>query len=265
MDDERLIERIEAAAREGAKAGIQESLKGNLKKGNSIFGAMAIKVIVFAIVIVAALVVVKKVLPFSDLKDQFSKEEDVEGHDMTLENNGFLGYTVADFSEVILGDSSQLKKLEVYSQDMSQVVELTEAGLGKIKAFTKSKFYTYHGTAIYTVDLGELDKDSIELDEENQMVILKIPHAKYEINIPLDKMEIGDTQKGLLAFGELSANDEESQKLYAEAKKHMETKLEEDNIQEKADRMAKLSVWEIYQPLITGVAKGYVLEVQFVE
>lgn len=109
-----------------------------------------------------------------------------------------------------MGDSSQLKKLEVFSQDMSEMVELTKAGLAKIKLFSKSKYYTYHGIATYTVDLGKLTNNCILLDEENQTVILKIPHAAMEIDIPLEEMEIGDTQKGLLAFGELSMNDDES-------------------------------------------------------
>ena len=141
----------------------------------------------------------------------------------------------------------------------------TKAGLAKIKLFSKSKYYTYHGIATYTVDLGKLTNNCILLDEENQTVILKIPHAAMEIDIPLEEMEIGDTQKGLLAFGELSMNDDESKKLYSEAKKRMEEKLDADNIQEKADRMAKLSVWEIYQPMVAGVANGYALDVQFID
>lgn len=63
-----------------------------------------------------------------------------------------------------MGDSSQLKKLEVFSQDMSEMVELTKAGLAKIKLFSKSKYYTYHGIATYTVDLGKLTNNCILLD-----------------------------------------------------------------------------------------------------
>ena len=37
----------------------------------------------------------------------------------------------------------------------------------------------------------------------------------------------------------------------------MEEKLDADNIQEKADRMAKLSVWEIYQPMVAGGSVKY--------
>lgn len=261
--DEQLVEKIAQAARQGAKEGAEEVLK-NKKVGNGISVFWMKKILLAGIIIVIA-IGISHFNPFQGLRSQFSKEENVEGHDLTLENNGFFGYTVADFAEVILGDSEQLKKLEVYSQDMSEIVEFTQAGLGKIKLFSKSKYYTYHGIAIYTVDLGELNENSIALDEEHQTVILKIPHTMVEVDVPMEKMEIGDTQKGVLAFGDLSANDEQMKQLTTEAKKHMEDKLVEDNIQEKADRMAKLSVWEIYQPLVAGVARGYALEVQLAE
>ena len=43
----------------------------------------------------------------------------------------------------------------------------------------------------------------------------------------------------------------------------MQKKLDEDNVAAIADRFAKLSVWELYNPIIKGVAKEYSLEVVF--
>ena len=42
-----------------------------------------------------------------------------------------------------------------------------------------------------------------------------------------------------------------------------EEKLALDNVLQTADRFAKLSVWEIYSPIIKSVAKDYTLEVVF--
>ena len=39
--------------------------------------------------------------------------------------------------------------------------------------------------------------------------------------------------------------------------------LNADNVLATADRFAKLSVWEMYSPIIKGVAKDYSLEVEF--
>ena len=87
-------------------------------------------------------------------KSFFSRETAVEDHDLTLENHGVFGYKVADFAEAVLGKEKELRKLEVYSREVSDVATLTEAGLFKIKAFSKYQYITYHGTATYTVDLS---------------------------------------------------------------------------------------------------------------
>lgn len=263
--DEALIERIENAAREGAKEGAKEATKGIRRVGLGITGGI-LKKVIFLVIIVAVLgVAITKFNPFPNLREQFSREKAAEEHDIVFEDDGFFGYKAADFAEVILGDSDKLKKLEVFSQDMSQMVELKKAGLAKIKLFSKSKFYTYHGTAIYTVNLAKLDKDSIEVDEETKTVILKIPHPEANVSVLADKIEIGDTQKGVLAIGNLNATDEERKQLSVEAKKHMEEKIKKENVQETADRMAKLSVWEVYQPMIKSMGGGYTLEVEVVE
>lgn len=264
---EEFAKQVADAAREGAKQGIQES--GVLLNKSGI-KSKGINLIISGVILLAIVLMVIIVLPklnvMNTIGNLFGREADVEDHDMTFENNGFFGYTVADFEEVILGDSSKLKKLEVYSQEMSQMVQFTEAGLGKLKVFTKSKYYTYHGTAIYTVDLGKLGKDSIQLDEEKLTVVLTIPHTEMTtLDIPQDKMEIGDTQKGILAFGDLSMTDEQSKKIMAEAREDMTKKLEDDKVQEQADKIAKLTVWELYQPLITKMAPGYSLNVEFQE
>jgi hypothetical protein len=43
----------------------------------------------------------------------------------------------------------------------------------------------------------------------------------------------------------------------------MQEKLDTSNVLDNADRFAILSVWEMYSPIIKGVAKDYSLEVVF--
>ena len=103
-------------------------------------------------------------------KALFTTETAVEDHDLTLINHRIFGYKVADFADAILGDEEQLKKLEVYSREVSDVATLTQAGLFKLKAFSKYQYITYNGKAIYTVDLSGLSADDITLDEETKVV-----------------------------------------------------------------------------------------------
>ena len=197
------------------------------------------------------------------LKDIVSRDVPVEERDLTLENHGILGYTAADFQEAILGDSEQLKKLEVFETEVSDAVQLTNTGLANLKVFTKTQLLTYKGTATYTVDLGELSKDDITLDEEKMTVHIKIPDAELEpININENDIEFGDVERGLLGIGKMSMTPEQQQEVQSEARNKMMEKLEADNTAEEAERFAKLSVWEIYQPIINQVTSGYSLEVE---
>lgn len=194
----------------------------------------------------------------------FHFSDPAESHDMVVEDNGIFGYTAADFEEAILGDSSKLKKLEVFKQEVSDVATATDTGFMNWGVFTKTKLITYHGTVVYTVDLANLKKSDIQFNEEEKIITLYIPHAKQEeINIPEDQIQFGDTQGGLLAFGDLKLTPEQTAQIQAGARAKMQEKLDSQNVLETADRFAKLSVWEMYSPIIKGVAKDYSLEVEF--
>ena len=128
----------------------------------------------------------------------------------------------------------------------------------------KGDVITYHGTAVYTVDLSKLSRDNITLDEEKQVVTLRIPHAQQEkINIPSDEITFGDVKKGILALGNMNVTPEDMAKVQTEAAKKMEEQLKNSHVIDEADRFAKMSVWEIYQPMVNKVTTGYSLEVLF--
>ena len=244
--------KVEKAASKGAG-------KGGLK--NSLLSTLPTLILVALL----AFLVIPKVNSLHDsLSNLFTVDAPVEDHDMTLENHGIFGHTVADFEEAILGDSEKLKKLEVYKQELSDAGTITNTGLFNLGMFTKNQVITYNGTVVYTVDLSKLSKSDIVFDEEEKMITLKIPHAEQEeINIPEDRIQFSDPEKGLLAFGDIKATPEQIMEVQAGARQKMQEKLEADKVLEIADRFAKLSVWEMYSPIIKGVAKDYSLQVEF--
>lgn len=251
-NEEELLKKVEKAAEKGAS-------KGNIKSG------LISSIPTIAIICILAFLIVPKVFALNDgLKSFFKVDEPVENHDMTIENNGIFGYTAADFEEAILGDSEKLKKLEVYKQEVSDASTITDTGLLNWGVFTKNQLITYYGSVVYTVDLSNLKSSDIIFNEEEKMITLKIPHAvQEEINIPEDKIQFGSTTGGLLAFGDIKMTAEQASKVQAGAREKMQEKLKEQNVLETADRFAKLSVWEMYSPLVKSVAKDYSLEVEF--
>lgn len=252
------LAKVEEAAREGAR-------QGSKGAGRGISPFELLKTFILIALIAGVGFMVYRFNNFTgNLKDIVSREVPVEERDLTLENHGILGYTAADFQDAILGDSQQLKKLEVYSTEISEAATLVDTGLANLKVFTKTQLFNYKGTVTYTVDLGGLSKEDISLDEEGMKVHLKIPHAvQEEININENDIELGDVDRGLLGIGEISMTPEEQQKLQSEARNKMQEKLDEENVIAEADRFAKMSVWEIYQPIIDKVTTGYSLEVEF--
>lgn len=194
----------------------------------------------------------------------FTTETAVEDHDFTLVNHRIFGYKAADFAEAVLGDEEQLKKLEVYSREVSDVATITQAGLFKIKAFSKYQLITYNGTAVYTVDLSGLSEEDITLDEETKTVTMKVPEPQLEpVNIPSESIQFGDVETEALAFGDIKLTPEQQAEVETQAKERILKKLEAENVAEDAKAAAEHSLWEIFQPMISNLSPKYTLKVEF--
>jgi len=252
FNEKEFLKKVEAAAAKGARKGRFSRSLLNL---------------VPALILIGLFVafVLPQIRNFNfGLQNIFHLDDPADMHDLVLENDGILGYTAADFEEAILGDQEKLKKLEVLCQEISDVSTVTETGLFNWSVLSKTKLITYNGTAVYTVDLSKLGRSDIVFDNEEKIITIKIPHAELEpLNIPEDRIQFGDTQGGLLAFGELKLTPEQTAQVQAGAREKMMQKLQDDNVQETADRFAILCVWELYSPIVKGVAKNYSLEVVF--
>lgn len=273
MEDTELIARIERAARDGAREGVLEELKQlptEKASGARVVTRFATKLVILIILIALAAFLISSILPalnpFNKIKEQLGFENPALNHDLVISDSGLLGYTAADFADAILSDQKQLKKIEVFSTEVSEATTITDAGLLKIKLFSKSQVITYNGTATYVVDLSGISRDDIELDKDTLTVKLYIPHAqRSSLDLPSDKVMFADAENGLLAIGKIKLSAEEQNQIRTEAENKMKEKLEEDNILDEADRFAKLTVWELFQPVIAEAGKGFTLEVDFRE
>ena len=175
INEKNLLESVEKAAFEGAKAGAKEGRKTSIvaKAG----GKLASRILVVLLVIAVAMALFPKINVLYKVKQELGFDKNVSGYDLTIDNNGIFGYTAADFAEVVLGDASKLKKIEVYEREVTDVATITNAGLLKIKLFSKSQDIKYSGVATYVVDMSYLGKNSFSVDEREHVVTMKIPHA----------------------------------------------------------------------------------------
>ena len=262
VNDKELLERIEKAAYDGAKAGAKSGSKPSIVAKAS--SAMLSKVLAVLLVVAVVMAIFPNINVLYKIKQGLGFDKDVSGYDLTIDNNGIFGYTAVDFAEVVLGKASQQKKIEVYEREVTDVATITDAGLLKVKLFSKHQQIQYNGVATYIVDLSQLTDSDFSVNEKKHVVTIKIPHAELK-DINVNKVEFGEIEGGALSFGKIKMTAEESQKIENEAKEKMVAKLDAENESEKADEFAKTTIWELFYPQIVKVSPGYSLEIAFKE
>ena len=166
--------------------------------------------------------------------------------------------------EAVLGTAQQQKKLVVFEQEISDIIKVEDKGKLPFNWSTKFQYVKYSGTASYTVDLSMLNEGNLTIDEEAKTLTISIPHAVQELDINEEETQADDTEKvGIFSIGDLKQSEEERNEVILEVKSNMEQKLKDQNTAEMADRMAILSVWEIYQPVVTKVSPEYTVVTEF--
>lgn len=176
----------------------------------------------------------------------------------------FLTHTDLDFKNVIVGKATEHQELIVMEQPLEVETTITKSGLGNLEIFSKMKNVKYTGKGQYTVNLSKIDNDHIDVDMDNKIVTIKIPHAiLQEVILDINNIEFEDTEKGLLAFGDLALTAEQQNEVEVSVKQTMTDTLNNKEFFDSADEFAKLKTWQIFQPLVSSVSNEFVVEMEF--
>lgn len=172
-----------------------------------------------------------------------------------------MGYSAIDFTNAILGEARQKQQLVVMEQDV-QVDSVISQALANLPIFAKTKTVHLNGVGVYTVDLGRVDIKHIGVDMERRIVTVTIPHAVLQyVNIDPEKTTFEDTEKALLAFGDVTLTQEQQQILESSAKETMEGALTSAELLAKADQAACAVAHDLFQPLIAAVSSRFAVVV----
>ena len=183
-----------------------------------------------------------------------------ETMDVVLDET-FTGYTALDFQDAVLGEARGQQKLVVMEQPVELSTTVTKAGLGNLAVFQKMKTITCFGTGKYTVDLKQIDADHIDVDEEAKLVTITIPHAVLDAVVPaFDLFEFDDTEKGILAFGDLSLTMEQQNEVQKAVTATMTEYLSQESVMAQADEFARMKTWDTFQPIVTSVSPEFKVE-----
>ncbi|MEG1757136.1 MAG: hypothetical protein RR058_01485 [Oscillospiraceae bacterium] len=237
------------------------------KKQHRIFKTLLSKLVTLAVVVILVVFVLPKILKV-DLFG-FSK-----GHDAVLSSD-IIHYTAADFIEAVLGTPVETSRLVVCEIPVKVSLSLTDS-FANIGVFTKTQLLHTEGTGFFAVDLGALTKDDISVDAEARCVFVKVARPTlYTMTYDPTKTTFEDTQKGLLAFGDISMTTSEHNVLDSAIYEKMKSTIStyvfpasdsayaRMSAQEAADSAAQKKVSEIYALPIKAVSEDYKVLVEF--
>ena len=166
--------------------------------------------------------------------------------------------------EAVLGKAQQKKDLIVLEQSVSDIIKVTDDGNLPWKLSRKYQYIKYSGTATYTVDLSGISEETLSVSEVTKTLTIYIPHVKQDLEINEEETQADETQNvGIFSIGDLEMTVDAQKEVTEKVRQNMEQKLKAEKAAANADRMAKLSVWEIYQPVVTSVSPEYTVVVEF--
>lgn len=190
--------------------------------------------------------------------------EPVEDHDLTLENNGLLGFTAVDFENVILGAAEKKALLIVDEQELSVPSVIVKAGAFNWNILSKNQSVTYYGVGQYTVDLSKIKGSDITVNDDAHTVTVTIPHAElHNVFFDSNKTVFGDVEKGLLAFGDIKLTAEQYNAIEVEAVEKLTERASEEDCLTKADNFAKYVLRDFFETFTDEVSNSYKVKVEF--
>jgi len=201
-----------------------------------------------------------------------SKQEFKESYDDGIEqvdlNSIYLGDSgvQVDFSEVIIGNEKETRKLIVLEQDVTASVQLSQSLIEKIDLdlIKTTQEVSYAGKGYFVVDLDKLTKDNIVDDKEQKIITIKIGHAYLQtVEIDPNKVKIGQTEKGILGKEAVELTVSDYNNIEKKLKEEMEKSLNIAENGQKADDTALKMVKEVYEPIIKAIDSRYSVCVEF--
>ena len=171
-----------------------------------------------------------------------------------------------NFSEVLLSDHEESRKLIISTQEGTVSTELTDKLIKALnfKFLEKTQTVSYTGTGYFVVDLGEMKKSDIIEDKKNRTITIKIGHAYLEaIEIDPNKVIIDEVKEGLLARGDIKLTVSDYNEIEKDLRSRLEKKFNTVKNGQEADDLALKMVREVYEPIVKAIDRRYSVIVEF--
>lgn len=171
-----------------------------------------------------------------------------------------------NFSEVILSDHNETRKLIVSSQEGTVSTELTDRLIKQLDFdfLKKTQSVSYTGTGYFVVDLDNLTAASIFDDKDKRTLTIKIDHAYLQaIEINPNNIIIDEVKEGLLARGNIELTVADFNAIERDLRSRLEKKFDTAANGQAADDLAIKMVKEVYEPIVKAIDRRYTVIVEF--
>lgn len=171
-----------------------------------------------------------------------------------------------DFSEVLLSNQNETRKLIVSQQSATVSTQLTDRVIKILDAawLTKTQQVSYTGTGYFVVDLDKLGRSSILEDAAAHTVTIRIDHAYLQaIEIDPNRIQIDDVKEGLFARGDIQLTVQDYNAIEKELRARLEERFNTAENGQQADALALKMVQEIYEPVVKAIDGRYSVAVEF--
>ncbi|MEA4911286.1 MAG: DUF4230 domain-containing protein [Oscillospiraceae bacterium] len=169
--------------------------------------------------------------------------------------------TAGDFQSALLVEAKKQQQLVVYEKEISMQSELTKSLLD-LDAFRLTKSVRSFATGYYAVDLAMLSDDNITYDAESGTVRLTVPAPTlYIVDFDVTKTQIEETERGLLAFGDIKLTQEEQTAFETSVKETLTKALSTDACFSEAADASTEALEKIFRPIVQAVDETAALEI----
>ena len=171
-----------------------------------------------------------------------------------------------NFSDVILSDQNEMRKLIVSTQQGTVTTELTDRLIQKLDFdfLKKTQTVSYTGTGYFVVDLDNLTAANVIEDKEKKTITILIDHAYLQaIEIDPNNIIIDEVKEGLLARGDIELTVRDYNVIAKDLRTRLEEKFNTASNGQKADDLALKMVKEVYEPIVKAIDRRYDVIVQF--
>lgn len=150
--------------------------------------------------------------------------------------------------ESLINEIKNTSKIIPLEVELSKTITIDKSW-GNLEVFQKYKRIKFYANCSFYIDLSNLDKEDISLDENKLTITIPKPKI-FNIDILREKTAYEDSTNGLLRFGEIMLTSEEFEEIQEEVYKSFEDILSEKDIYDKAISNSKISLTNLFRQII---------------